>query len=125
MRVTSDFFVGALVRKVFADNGFAAISRKGAAEAGAILIVVDRLDGCFDLYSPAPQAFFEEGDEGRLFEKTHSCAAREEIDARLASEARMDPDFWVVEIESADGTVDLPMAQDEPPKNPADDFFRI
>ncbi len=125
MRVTSEFFVSALVRKAFAANGFAAIARKGAAEAGAILVVVDLRHGTFDLYAPAPQAFFDEDAEGRLFEKTHAAAERQEIDVRLSSEARMDPDFWVVEIEAADGKVDLPLVQDPPPKNPADDFFRF
>ncbi|WP_417667395.1 DUF1491 family protein [Roseibium sp.] len=128
MRVTSDFFVTALVRRIFADSGFAAISRKGAAEAGAVFIVVDRLDGTYDFYGPAPQAMFMEQPQGRLFEKVLTGTEREEIAKRLEREARMDPDYWVVEIEARDGAVDLPVADDEPekkPANPADSLFRF
>ncbi|OJJ11214.1 hypothetical protein BKI51_15215 [Alphaproteobacteria bacterium AO1-B] len=129
MRVTSELFVSALVRRIFSENGFAAVTRKGNAEAGAILIVLDRLDGTFDLYSPAPQSFFNDdagqGDGGRLFEKTLEAAAREAVDKRLESEARMDPDFWVVDIEAEAGNVQLPTAEPEQSRNPADDFFRL
>ena len=63
MRVTSEFFASALVRRVFGDGGFAAVSKKGALEAGVILILVDRLDGTFDLYGPAPQSMFADGPQ--------------------------------------------------------------
>ncbi|MEP2580565.1 MAG: DUF1491 family protein, partial [Roseibium sp.] len=38
MRVTSEFFVSALVRRVFGEGGFAAVSRRGAPEAGAVFV---------------------------------------------------------------------------------------
>lgn len=113
MRVTSDFFVSALVRGIFANNGFAAIPRKGAAEAGAIFVIVDRLDGSLDLYGPAPQSMFAEQPQGRLFERVLSSVDRTVVTDRLNREARMDPDFWIVEIDACDGKVDLPLAEDE------------
>ncbi|WP_417684694.1 DUF1491 family protein [Roseibium sp.] len=128
MRITSDFFVTALVRRIFSENGFAAISRKGAPEAGAIFVVVDRLDGSFDFYGPAPQAMFMEQPQGRLFEQVLAKAQRDAITQKLEREARMDPDYWVVEIEARDGTVDLPLATDEPadkPDDPAASLFRF
>ena len=112
MRVTSDFFVSALVRKTFTGNGFAAVAKRGSAEAGAIFIVVDRLDGTFDFYGPAPQAMFTDQPHGRLFERILERTDRTGIDGRLVREARMDPDYWVVEIEARDGSVDLPLADD-------------
>ncbi|MTI42649.1 hypothetical protein JM93_00828 [Roseibium hamelinense] len=120
MRAASDFFVAAFVRRLFQAGGFAAVSKRGAAEAGAIFILVDRLDGTLDLYGPAPQAYFVETPDGRLFERVLSQADREAVDARLASEARMDPDYWLVEAEARDGQVDLPLADDgdEAPKKP-------
>ncbi|MEJ8473924.1 DUF1491 family protein [Roseibium algae] len=123
MRVTSDFFVTALVRRIFAEAGFAAIQKKGSPEAGAIFIAVDRLDGTYDFYGPAPQAMFVEQPEGRLFEKVLSIVPREDITARLLKEARMDPDYWHVEIEAPGGKIDLPLAEDEPDKGP-DLFFK-
>ena len=125
MRVTSELFVSALVRQTFSENGFAAVSRKGAAEAGAILVIADLRNGQYDLYAPAPQSFFEEGGQDRFFEQVLSAASREEIDVRLDREARMDPDFWVVEIETADGKVNLSLAKDQDAPNPADSFFRL
>lgn len=128
MRITSDFFVTALVRRIFSENGFAAISRKGAPEAGAIFVVVDRLDGSFDFYGPAPQAMFMEQPQGRLFEQVLAKAQRDAITQKLEREARMDPDYWVVEIEARDGKVDLPLATDEPadkPDDPAANLFRF
>ncbi|ADZ71369.1 DUF1491 family protein [Polymorphum gilvum] len=109
MRVTSDFFVRALVRRVFGEGGFAAPVRKGAPEAGAIFVVVDRLDGRLDLYGPAPQAYFSETPDGRLFEPLITEGDRAAVDARLAREMRMDPDFWVIEIEDRDGRSFLPL----------------
>lgn len=126
MRVTSEFFVSALVRRLFAEGGFAAVSRRGAEEAGAVFVSVDRLDGTFDLYGPAPQAFFSEQPQGRLFERILSGVAAEAVAERLERESRMDPDYWLVEIEARDGAVDLPLAAEEdnqPP--PGAGFFKF
>jgi hypothetical protein len=123
MRVTSEFFVSALVRRVFGEGGFAAVSRRGAPEAGAVFICVDRLDGSFDFYGPAPQAMFSSLPDGRLFERIFEQADREKVNARLAGEARMDPDYWLVDIEARDGRIDLPLAQDKPQHG--EDLFRF
>ena len=128
MRVTSDFFVSALVRKTFTGNGFAAVAKRGSAEAGAIFIVVDRLDGTYDFYGPAPQAMFSDQTHGRLFEKILERTDRTGIEDRLAREARMDPDYWVVEIEARDGSVDLPLAEDgaeQDREDPAKGLFKF
>lgn len=126
MRVTSDFFVSALIRKTFTAGGFAAVSRRGAAEAGAIFIVVDRLDGSLDLYGPAPQAMFVELPQGRLFEQLLKQAPRDDVTARLQREERLDPDYWVVEIEARDGKIELPLAEDdgEEKDDPGKGLFR-
>ena len=43
MRLTSDFFVSAYIRRCGIEGAFAALRRRGGAEAGAIFIVIDRL----------------------------------------------------------------------------------
>ncbi|KQT54259.1 hypothetical protein ASG43_01145 [Aureimonas sp. Leaf454] len=99
MRVTSDLFVSQLVRRVFSDGGFAAVERRGAEAAGAIFLLVRHRDGALDLYGPAAQTHSSE-DGGRRFMReflTDEAA----LEARLVREARFDPDFWVVEIETA------------------------
>ena len=101
MRVTSDLFVSALIRRVFAGGGFAAVERKGAAEAGAIFIRQRFRDGSETLYAPAPQAFFH--DDGkprdRQFEARLEKAEASAVDELIAREARFDSDLWVVELE--------------------------
>ena len=42
------------------EGAFAALRRRGAEEAGAIFIKVNRLDGTGTLYGPAPQTAFDE-----------------------------------------------------------------
>jgi hypothetical protein len=108
MRLTSDFFVAALVRRAFTEGAFAAVTKRGAAEAGAIFLIVDRLDGSADLYGPAPQSFMEEGSTERRFERVLTGAERLAIRERLDKERRFDSDLWIVEIEDRAGRSFLP-----------------
>ncbi len=81
----------------------AVLRRRGAAEAGAIFIKVDKLDGTASLYGPAPQSLVEDGGGGRLFIPLLDNVAPYEIEDRMLREGRFDPDFWLVEIEDRDG----------------------
>lgn len=111
MRVTSGLWVSAYIRRCFAEGAMAAVVRHGADEAGAILIVVDRLDETADLYGPAPQSAFAVGRPAdRLFHLLMRRVQRTEIDTRLADEIRFDPDLWVVEVEDRIGRSFLELA---------------
>lgn len=113
MRLTSGIWVAAYVRRAFVEGAFAAVVRRGAEEAGAIFIVVDRLDGTVDLYGPAPQtAFDDERPTDRLFSRLGEAIDRLALQQRLASEMRFDPDVWVVEIEDRGGRAFLDLAPD-------------
>jgi hypothetical protein len=102
MRVVTDLFVSALVRRVFSSGGFAAVERRGAAQAGAVFIRQRFRDGLETLYGPAPQSVFEEGDDDRRFEvRAERCEAAE-CEAIITREARFDPDLWLVELEADD-----------------------
>lgn len=101
MRVTSEFFVSALIRRVFSSGGFAAVERKGATEAGAIFIRLRSRDGLERLYAPAPQTVFDETDSGeRRFELRLDHVDAGKVEALLTREARFDSDLWVVELEA-------------------------
>ncbi len=99
MRVTSDLFVSALLRRAFAVGGFGAILRKGAMEAGAIFLVTRDRTGLSRLYGPAPQTDYGEGTGDRLFALLAETTEPDGFAERLRKEERFDPDFWVVEID--------------------------
>lgn len=100
MRVTSELWVAALLRRAFAAGGFAAVERKGAPEAGAVFVVARSRLGELRLFGPAPQASYGEArPSDRLFSEIVGGADAEAIAARIAREARFDPDLWLVEIE--------------------------
>jgi hypothetical protein len=114
MRVTSEFFVSALVRRVFSSGGFAAVERHGASEAGAVFIRQRFRDGLETLYGPAPQSLFDEGDDGRRFEIRIDRGGAADCDGIIARERRFDPDLWVVELEADDVSGLFPVEAAEP-----------
>jgi hypothetical protein len=104
LRLRTDFWVGALRRRAEAAGAFVAVARKGADEAGAVFIGVDRRDGSHDLYGPAPQSFFEDGaPDDRMFIRYLEGATADKVAERIASEIRFDPDLWLVDIEDNAG----------------------
>jgi hypothetical protein len=105
MRLRSDFFISATIRRAELGGAFAMLRQRGGAESGAIFIIIDRLDGTGTLYGPAPQASYEAGAAERAFTRLHGAEAipREAIEARLEKEKRFDPDLWILEIESREG----------------------
>jgi hypothetical protein len=120
MRLRSDVWVAALVRRAFAGEAHAAVVHRGADEAGAIFVAVDRLDGTVDLWGPAPQTDFDAVETGdRHFERLLGRAPRADLLARIASERRFDADLWLVEVEDRAGRhfIEPPPADpDAPPR---------
>jgi hypothetical protein len=112
MRVTSALWVGAYVRRCFVEGLTAVVSRRGAEEAGAIFIILDRLDGTADLFGPAPQSAFDSTPSDRLFQLLMERAGRLAIADRLDKERRFDPDVWIVEIEDKLGRSFLDLAKE-------------
>lgn len=106
MRVTSDLFVAALLRRAFSAGGYGAVVNRGSGEAGAIFVTCRQRTGEIVLYGPAPQASYDSArpDERLFAELTRGEEA--EIGARLDKERRFDPDIWVVEIEADSAVVE-------------------
>jgi hypothetical protein len=104
-RLRSDFFVSAQIRRAEIGGSPAMLRRRGGAESGAIIFIIDTLDGMGVVYGPAPQSSYESESLERAFTRLH----REEridrlaIEARIEKEIRFDPDAWVVEIEDRAG----------------------
>lgn len=103
-RLTSDFWVSAYLRRCNLAGGTAVLRRRGAAEAGAIFIKLDRLDGTGDLFGPVPQAEFDSAhQDDRQFGVILSHVETFQIEERMKREIRFDEDLWWVEVESRDG----------------------
>jgi hypothetical protein len=99
MRIRSDFWVAAYLRRCAVEGVVAVLRRRGAAEAGAIFVKVDRLDGSGALYGPAPQSEVDGAD--RHFDRLHAAdwIDAASADDRLRREIAFDVDLWIVEVE--------------------------
>lgn len=104
-RLRSDFWVSAYLRRCGVEGMPAMLRRRGAAEAGAIVVKLDRLDGTATLYGPASQSAFADRGIARLFVRLHASEALPvpDIEARLVREISFDPDLWIVEIDDRQG----------------------
>ena len=103
-RLRTDFWVSAYLRRCGVEGAVAVLRRRGAAEAGAVMIKVDRLDGTATLLGPAPQSEAAlDGD--RRFLPVHRDDALDgaAAEARLVREVGFDPDLWIVEVEDRAG----------------------
>lgn len=106
MRLKSSIFVSALMRIENAKGSFSTVQSKGAEDAGAIFIVQLLPNGKANLFGPAPQAMFEIEDSGeRWFELLAKDLSQQELEPRLQSQLKFDPDCWIIEIESG-GSLD-------------------
>jgi hypothetical protein len=105
MRLRSDFYVAALMRRAEVAGAMAMLRRRGAAEAGAVFVKIDRLDGRAALLGPAPQSETLPEGVDRLFARLHrdEWVAPFEAEARMKKEIAFDSDLWLVEIEDRDG----------------------
>ncbi len=105
MRVTTEIWVSALMRRVFSAGGFAAVVQHGSPEAGAIYLTTRNRLGEVSLYAPAPQTSYDTSKpQERLFSKVADLD-NAQIDAKLEREKRFDPDIWIVELEVAEGAI--------------------
>jgi hypothetical protein len=113
MRLKSSIWVAAHLRRCQTEGVFGAIRRRGAEEAGAVLIKVALLDGTAMLYMPAPQTAY---DDERPFERVFVASTAQPVqesvvEERLAREARFDPDVWIIELEDRAGRHFLDLAK--------------
>jgi hypothetical protein len=97
-RLKSAIYVQALIRRAEAGGASAYLLRRGAEEAGAVFLKVNRLDGTCTVLSPARRG------EERVWTRPLGDSADEQRSAEyFAKQVRFDPDIWIVEIEDKDG----------------------
>ncbi len=98
-RLKAGIFVRALVRRAEVAGASAFIVRKGAEEAGAVIITVSRLDRTCLLLNQA-----RDGKGDLVWARPLGDWGDEEL-ARtwLDKQVKFDPDLWIVEIEDRKG----------------------
>ncbi len=79
------------------------LRKRGAAEAGAIFIKIDYLNGQSALFMPAPQSLSTPFD--RDFTRAHEAPTLDsvEVDHKIAKQQKFDSDLWVIEVEDKNG----------------------
>ena len=104
MRLRADFWVAAYLRRCETEGAAAYLRRRGAAEAGAVLVKLDRLDGQAALFGMTSLQALEQGVE-RQFTRLHRDEWIDAVDAeaRLKRETGFDPDLWIIEVEDCGG----------------------
>jgi hypothetical protein len=106
MRLKSAIWVAAYIRRCNGEGAFAAVRRRGAEDAGAIFIKLNRLDGTAELFAPAPQTAFDDAHPAdRAFSRSFGKepVPEQKVEEKLAKESRFDPDVWIVEVEDRAG----------------------
>lgn len=92
------------MRRATQHGAFVTVVSKGAHEAGTVFLAVNKLDGFWDLFGPAPQSMYDDDTStGRQFTKIVEDQDETTILEKLKSEQRFDPDIWVLEIEDRQG----------------------
>lgn len=99
-QLKSAIYVLALMRRCEVEGAQAYLLRRGAEEAGAVFLKVNRLDGTFLVLARA-----REGREGRLVWTRPLGDSSDEAKATdyFARQIRFDPDIWIIEIEDRQG----------------------
>ena len=109
-RLRSDIWVSAYLRRCAVKGAVAVLRRRGAAEAGAIYIKLDWLDGRASLYAPAPPDLASEDTSERRFECIVKEADAASVEERMTREIRFDPDLWIIEVDDRKGRFFLDLA---------------
>ena len=104
MRLKSELWVRAYLRRCQSEGVAGVIARRGDPDAGAIFVCVNLLDGTACLYRPVP-AGMAGAETERRWEGCFDArpAASAEIEVYLGKQARYDPDLWIVEIDDRAG----------------------
>jgi hypothetical protein len=106
-RLKTELWVQAFLRRCQGEGKFGAVLHRGHADAGALMVVINHLDGTHSLLGPPPGPAYD--SEGiRLFEKrTTAPMAWPDINEKIQRARSFDHDLWVIEVEDKSGFVGL------------------
>jgi hypothetical protein len=87
--LSTDVWVGALIRRAELEGANAVVVKKGDARAGAVIVKA------YDTANRSARLWTEATGQASEFES--------ELDAYLDRQRRYDPDLWIIEIEDRQG----------------------
>jgi hypothetical protein len=99
MRLKTDIWVQALLRTGMTQGLFGTVVKKGAPEAGAVFVIINRLDGRYQLLGPAPGMAYDEAGDRQFIAELPFPSDLATIENLLQRRQHFDPDLWIVEIE--------------------------
>lgn len=108
MRLKAGIWVDAYLRRCAGAGLAVYVERRGDADAGAILIKVDYLNGETMVYAPAASmSALDQGD--RQWSRLTGPDPVEEASAARAIDRQVsfDPDIWVIVVEDKTGAAEL------------------
>jgi hypothetical protein len=103
LRLKSAIWISAFLRQREIGGNYGAVIKKGADEAGAVYVVVNHLDGTYDLLGPAPGSAYNEEGERRFVKEIAAPAEWPSVSAVIDRRRKADSDIWVIEIEDRSG----------------------
>lgn len=97
--LSSDVWVGALIRRAELEGANAVVVKKGDPRAGAVIVKA------YDTSTRTARLWTEAvGQDGEpLWIQPVASDSEAELDAYLERQRRYDPDLWVVEVEDRQG----------------------
>lgn len=103
MRISSELWVKAFVRRCSASGAPAFVVRHGDDERGAVYLKVAMLNGSAKLFGPAPASLSEQVARMLVAHLDPAGAPERDVDAYMARQVDFDPDLWLVELEDRAG----------------------
>ena len=101
-------WVAAYLRRCAAEGLAVYVARRGDADAGAILIKVDYLNGETMVYAPAIGASALDHDDRQWSRLTGPDPVDEErAEQAIGRQVNFDPDIWVIVVEDKTGAAQL------------------
>jgi hypothetical protein len=94
-RLPSHVEVGAIIRQVEANGGFATVLRKGDPDRGAVTLILQERGEFRGIMERELGADFR-------YEWTFRGGSSESLDDLTARKLQFDPDFWLIELDIAD-----------------------
>ena len=106
MAVKTEIWIKAHMRRCFGEGLTCVVVRRGAPEAGTIIVVVTQSRDTHRLYMPAPGPGYDEIGARRFVSANMAGQpmTQDEVSRFVERQLSFDPDIWVIDIDDPSGT---------------------